>query len=345
MFVVRRGRRQVAGSGSMYYSGNWATAWRHRLMAVLVALITCAGCVLAAVPGASAGTARQVARGGYQELWVPSSMGDIKVQVQWAARGGSASLYLLDGMRARNDRNAWSFETNAMEQFALDNVTLVMPVGGEASFYSDWYNPSNFNAQPITYKWETFLTRELPDYLANFGVDRTNTGVVGLSMGGTAAMTLAAYHRDQFRFAGSLSGYLNTTAPGMREAIRIAMYDAGRYNADSMWGFPWDPAWMRNDPFVSAPQLQGLSMYVSAGNGIPGVYDRPTDLVGYWNTTMAMGLEFLSMVTTRAFEFRLHTLGIPANFQFRGTGTHAWPYWSGELWQARPQILNALNAW
>ncbi|MBM4512462.1 esterase family protein, partial [Rhodococcus hoagii] len=64
-------------------------------------VITCAGCVLAAAPGASAGTARQVPRGGYQELWVPSSMGDIKVQVQWAARGGNASLYLLDGMRAR----------------------------------------------------------------------------------------------------------------------------------------------------------------------------------------------------------------------------------------------------
>ncbi len=30
---------------------------------------------------------------------------------------------------------------------------------------------------------------------------------------------LAAYHRDQFKFAGSLSGYLNISAPGMREAI------------------------------------------------------------------------------------------------------------------------------
>ncbi len=56
-------------------------------------------------------------------------------------------------MRARDDRNAWSFETNAFEQFALDNVTLVMPVGGQSSFYTDWYAPSNFNGQKITYKW------------------------------------------------------------------------------------------------------------------------------------------------------------------------------------------------
>ena len=53
----------------------------------------------------------------YDELMVPSSMGPIKVQVQWAARGGNAALYLLDGLRARDDRNAWSFETNALQQF------------------------------------------------------------------------------------------------------------------------------------------------------------------------------------------------------------------------------------
>ncbi|MGF7122259.1 alpha/beta hydrolase [Rhodococcus sp. TAF43] len=329
----------------MYFAGDRQRIWKNPVALVLAVLLAFAGVAAGAAPVAAAEPSRQVQRGGYQELWVPSSMGDIKVQVQWAARGGGASLYLLDGMRARDDRNAWTFETNAMEQFALDNVTVVMPVGGEASFYSDWYNPSNFNNQKVTYKWETFLTRELPDYLANFGVDRTNTGILGLSMGGTAAMTLAAYHRDQFKFAGSLSGYLHTTAPGGREAIRLALYDAGRYNADSMWGFPWDPAWLRNDPFVSAPQLQGLSLYVSAGSGIPGMYDHPSDPVGYWNTTMGMGLEFISMITSRAFQVRLHTLGIPATFKFNATGIHAWPYWSAELWQARPQILNALNAW
>ena len=145
---------------------------------------------------------------------MPSSMGPIKVQIQWAARGGNAALYLLDGLRARNDRNAWSFETNALDQYRNDNFTLVMLVGGESSFYTDWYAPSNFNGQQITYKWETFLTQELPDYLATRGVSRSNNGILGLSMGGSAALTLAAYHRDQFKFAGSFSGYLNISAPG-----------------------------------------------------------------------------------------------------------------------------------
>ena len=302
------------------------------------------GSVAAAAPDRS-GPVRTVPAGGYDELWVPSSMGPIKVQVQWAKRGGNAALYLLDGLRARDDRNAWSFETNALAQFGNDNVTLVMPVGGESSFYSDWYSPSNFNGQEITYKWETFLTQELPNFLAGYGVSRSNNAVLGLSMGGSAALTLAAYHREQFKFAGSLSGYLNISAPGMREAIRVAMIDAGRYNVDAMWGPPWNPAWLRNDPFVFAPQLQGLSMYISAASGLPGEHDRPVAPIDYYNTANGMGLEALALSNTRAFQVRLATLGIPANFSFPPNGTHSWPYWEAELWKARGQILDTLNAW
>ncbi|AOW93791.1 mycolyltransferase [Rhodococcus sp. WMMA185] len=292
-----------------------------------------------------AGPARTAPAGGYDELWVPSSMGNIKVQVQWAARGGNAALYLLDGLRAQNDRNAWSFETNALDQFRDDNLTLVMPVGGESSFYTDWYAPSNFNGQKFTYKWETFLTKDLPEFLADYGVSPTNNAVLGLSMGGSAALTLAAYHREQFKFAGSLSGYLNISAPGMREAIRLAMLDAGGFNVDAMWGPPWNSAWLRNDPFVFAPRLRGLSMYISAASGLPGPLDNPTSVVGVFNTANAMGLEALALANTRAFQARLVSLGIPATYDFPAAGTHTWPYWGEELFKARGQILDTMNAW
>jgi diacylglycerol O-acyltransferase/trehalose O-mycolyltransferase len=325
---------------------NIRTRWRRTVLAVSAVVVATASLLGVSVPVAEAApVAHRAPAGGYEEVFVPSSMGPIKVQVQWAARGGNAALYLLDGLRARNDRNGWSFETNALDQFRLDNITLVMPVGGESSFYSDWYAPSNFNGQQITYKWETFLTRELPDYLATRGVSRTNNGIVGLSMGGSAALTLAAYHRDQFKFAGSLSGYLNISAPGMREAIRVAMLDGGRYNVDSMWGPPWSPEWMRNDPFVSAEQLRGLSLYISAASGLPGVYDHPDTPISYFNTATAMGLEAVSLINSRAFQVRLNTLGIPANYSFPAHGTHSWAYWSAELWQARGQILDTLGAW
>ncbi|MFE4503454.1 alpha/beta hydrolase [Rhodococcus sp. NPDC056743] len=324
---------------------------KHRALAIGAAALVLplaagvAGSAVATAAPAHAAPVQTAPWGGFEELWVPSTMGNIKVQVQWAARGGNAALYLLDGLRARDDANAWSFETNALEQYRNDNITLVMPVGGQSSFYTDWYAPSNFNGQQMTYKWETFLTEELPDFLENYGVSRNNNAVLGLSMGGSAALTLAAYHRDQFKFAGSLSGYLNISAPGMREAIRVAMLDAGRFNVDSMWGPPWSPAWLRNDPFVFAPRLEGLSMYISAASGLTGKYDNPKGLVGYYNTANAMGLEALALANTRAFQIRMNTLGIPATYSFPSNGTHSWAYWSEELFKARGQILDTMNAW
>ena len=314
------------------------------LSAAALVLPLTAGIAGTAAAGA-APIAHRAPSGGYEEVMVPSSMGPIKVQIQWAKRGGNAALYLLDGLRARDDRNAWSFETNALEQYAGDNVTLVMPVGGQSSFYSDWISPSNFNGQQGTYKWESFLTQELPDYLETRGVSRSNNGVLGLSMGGSAALTLAAYHRDQFKFAGSLSGYLNISAPGMREAIRVAMLDAGRFNVDAMWGPPWSKAWLRNDPFVFAPKLEGLSLYISAASGLPGQYDTPHSAIDFYNTGNGMALEALSLVNTRAFQARMATLGIPATYDFPSNGTHSWPYWSAELFNARKQILDTLQAW
>jgi diacylglycerol O-acyltransferase/trehalose O-mycolyltransferase len=322
---------------------------RSRIRAVLRAFaVALAACVALSTFGLATAAAAPIARttpaGGWEELWVPSSMGPVKVQVQWASRGGNAALYLLDGMRARNDFNAWSFETNAREQFALDNVTLVMPVGGESSFFSDWYGPSNFNGQQVTYKWETFLTQELPAFLEGYGVSRYNNGVVGLSMGGSAALTLAAYHPDQFKFAGSLSGYLNLNNIAMQTLFRLAMIDAGGYNIDNMWGAPWDPMWTRNDPMSFAPQLAGTSLYLSAATGAPNTHQL-LDPAEYFNTAQGVGLEFLAMANTLTYRNRLVQLGIPATVNIAPVGTHNWDYWGGELWNARPQILTALNAW
>nr|WP_245717473.1 alpha/beta hydrolase family protein [Nocardia jejuensis] len=304
---------------------------------------------LAALPGLAAPALaapvhplHRTPEGGFEELMVPSSMGPVKVQVQWAAHGGNGALYLLDGLRAREDFNAWTFETNALQQFAQDNVTLVMPVGGQSSFYTDWRSPSSTNGQKVTYKWETFLTEELPAFLEGYGVSRTNNAIAGLSMGGSAALALAAYHRDQFKHASAFSGYLNISAPGMREAIRLAMLDAGRFNVDSM-AEPWSPAWLRMDPFVFAPQLRNLPLFISASWGILGVHDD-TENRSAFNTVNAVALEALSMVNTVSFMARLNQLGIKAHYSLPMRGTHSWGYWQDQLGIARPEILAALGA-
>ena len=96
-----------------------------------------------------------------ETLSVPSpSMGrDIQVQFQG---GGPHAVYLLDGLRAQDDANGWDINTAAFEWFYQSGVSVVMPVGGQSSFYSDWYPPARGSNGTLTYKWETFLTQELP---------------------------------------------------------------------------------------------------------------------------------------------------------------------------------------
>src|SRR3954449_7688151 len=131
--------------------------WLRRL--VVSALVAVVMCGLVAAGGFA--TANADSRPGLpiEYLKVPSAgMGrDIPVQFQG---GGSHAVYLLDGLRARDDRNGWDIETNAFDEYQGSGMSVVMPVGGRSSFYADWYGSAN----GATYKWETFLTSELPAY-------------------------------------------------------------------------------------------------------------------------------------------------------------------------------------
>nr|WP_067836176.1 alpha/beta hydrolase family protein [Nocardia lijiangensis] len=293
------------------------------------------------------------------DFWVDSGMGPIKSRVLRAADGNTNRVvYVLDGMRAPETLNGWEIETNIPALLASQNINVVMPVGGMSSFYADWNAPSEFLGIPAgsgsssgsgamnvlaggpgksyRYQWETFLTQNLRSALRDrLGFNPNRNGVFGLSMGGSAALTLAAYHPDQFSFAGSLSGYLNNSAPGMREAIRVAMIDAGGYNVDSM-APPWGRQWLRMDPFVFAPNLirNGTRLWVAAASGLPAATDSPS-----FNTLNGMGLEALALVNTRAFQARMATLGGGnAVYSFPAYGIHAWNNWADEVNRMIPDL-------
>lgn len=275
----------------------------------------------------------------------PGGVGQIKVRVWGANNGSGKAVYLLDGIRATDDVSGWEHETNAA-WLSDHGLNVVEPVGGQSSFYADWYSPSNTNGQPYTYKWETFLTQNLPTFLAGQGIDRSGNAIVGLSMGGNAALALAAHHRNQFSFAGSLSGYLNLSAPGMPTAIRMAMLDAGRYNSDNMFGPPSDPAWQRHDPTVLAPQLSGLPMWIYSAAGVPGPHDMPKSATDVVNTANAMGLEALALAQARSFQEELSAIGGDKNvhYEFPLQGTHSWGYWQDQLWAMLPMMKSSIGA-
>ncbi|GGC64780.1 antigen 85-C precursor [Hoyosella rhizosphaerae] len=313
-----------------------------------------AGLVGGAVASASPATAAQAElvrvnpspwgdRYQRHQVFSPAMGINIQVDVLRSSAGGSGAVYLLDGLRARDDVSGWQLETNALEMFADSNVNVVLPIGGRSSFYADWYGPSSTNGQPYTYKWETFLTSELPAYLSGLGIRSTNNAIAGLSMAGSAALKIAADHKPMFTHASSFSGYLNLSAPGMASLIRLALLDEGGYNVDDMWGPPWDPAWAQHDPTVFAGNLSGVNLYISAGSGLPGQHTRLEQPIDYFNTANAMGLEVVSLLNTRAFQGRADALGLNATYSYPPTGVHAWGYWQDELTRAKAGILATIG--
>jgi diacylglycerol O-acyltransferase/trehalose O-mycolyltransferase len=299
-----------------------------------LALATAGAALLSGLVGAVGGSATVGAfsKPGLpvEYLQVPSAaMGhNIKVEFQG---GGPHAVYLLDGLRAQDDYNGWDINTPAFEEYYQSGLSVIMPVGGQSSFYSDWYQPACGKTGCQTYKWETFVTRELPQYLqANRGLSPNGNAAVGLSMSGGSALILAAYYPQQFSYAGSLSGFLNPSEGWWPTLIGLSMGDAGGYSA---------PAWKRNDPMVQIPRLvqNNTRVWVYCGNG------TPNDLGGD-----SMPAKFLESFTLRTNEqFRDNYVAAGGNngvFNFPPNGTHDWGYWNQQLVAMKPDIQRVLSA-
>lgn len=275
------------------------------------------------------------------DVWTQSVMGNIKSRV-WRAADGNTNrvVYLLDGFRARNDFSGWEVDTDIPNFLAARNINVVTPVGGASSFYTDWYAAPTAGAAPM--KWETYLTQELPTALeTQLGLSRTRNGIVGVSMGGGAAVTLAAWHPDQFSFAGSLSGYLNPTSPGMRGAFQTALLGFNEYDVTAMWGAPWDPAWKRNDPAQQVLRLRnnGTRLWIYNGSSLPALGPEAGNPDSFGALSNGMGLEFLAALNARSFQISAALVGEQnVVFRFPLTGIHAWKYWDTEVRAMEPDL-------
>src|SRR6476661_8341846 len=208
----------------MAFIGGKSSGWVKRFAVAAFATALVTGLVSLAGGTATAGAFSSPGL-PIEYLDVPSQGMGRNIKVEFLSGGPTApALYLLDSMEAGDDFNGWDINTQAFDWYRGSGLSVVMPVGGKSSFYSDWYAPASGNGGTYTYKWETFLTRELPVWLAaNKGTPQTGNAIVGFSMGGSSALVLAAYHPQQFIYAGSLSGFLNLSQgqwPGM---VSIAM--------------------------------------------------------------------------------------------------------------------------
>ena len=105
--------------------------WLRRALATTAAFVVLPGLTAAvdAEPSANA-FSRPGLPVEYLDVYSTAMGRNVRVQFQ---PGGDKAVYLLDGLRARDDYNGWDIETPAFEWFLDSGIATVMPVGGQTS--------------------------------------------------------------------------------------------------------------------------------------------------------------------------------------------------------------------
>lgn len=271
----------------------------------------------------------------------PALRRDVGVEVLLPADNSAPrpTLFLLDGVSARNHTSGWMNIGGAPAFFADKNVNVVMPNGGRGSLYSDWLQS---DPKLGLNKWETFLTQELPPLLAARLNSNGVNAIAGNSMGGQAAMMLAHRHPELYRGVAAFSGCYSTVDLLGTAVVQTSTSSQGG-DAVNMWGPPGSREWAEHDTVAHAENLAGKELYLSAATGVPGPHETPDtpDLA----RTLVLGgiLEAGSRMCTQRLEERLDALNIPVTVTYEPVGVHAWGYWRDQLPKAWPTLQRALE--
>lgn len=278
---------------------------------------------------------------GRYERWLIDShrmQRGITVEVYRAPQGGTPapSLYLLDGVGS--ELPSGFMQWGAAEQFAEQNVNLIIPTGGQGSMWADWNKPDP--ALGIS-KWEAFITEDLPALVEPQLGTNGKRGIGGISMGAGAALTLATSHPDLYQAVFGVSGCYSTDAFG-QILTRFTVESRGA-DLNNMWGEPGNEQWAAHDAMLQAEKLRGKAIYLSSATGVA----KPGDWNNYnqdaVNFVAGMALEQATDRCTWNADRRLKDLKIPAEVVHHPAGMHNWSYFAPEIPRAWQSIRGALQ--
>lgn len=263
-----------------------------------------------------------------EQLMVPSAAMGRDVPVTFAG-GGPHAVLLLDSFNAAPDVSHWITAAGAVETLANKGVSVVAPAGGAWSMYTNWEMDSSK-------QWETFLSSELPDWLAaHKGLARGGHGVVGAAQGGTAALTLAAFHPDRYRYAGSMSGFLTPSNTFLNGAITAGLSQFGGVNTQAMWGAAQLGRWKWQDPDVHVQLLvdNNTRLWIYSPSTL-GCSD-PAAMIGH--CAQAQG-------SNRSFHTHYRASGgRNGHFDIPDAGQHDWSSWGPQLAAMSADITSAIK--
>ena len=265
---------------------------------------------------------------GVEYLMVPSAAMGRDIPVAFQA-GGPHAVFLLDAFNAAPDTSNWVTAGNAMSTLAGKGISVAAPAGGAWSMYTNWEADG-------TRQWDTFLSQELPDWLAaNKGLAPNGHGVVGVAQGGYGAMALAAFHPDRFRYAGSMSGFLSPSQTTLNGAITAGMAADGGVNTQAMWGAAQLGRWKWHDPDVHVALLNDNNTRLWVYSPAALTCSDPAAMIGYCD--QAQG-------SNRTFYAHYRTVGgHNGHFDFPTGGQHDWGSWGPQLGAMSGDLVAAIR--
>lgn len=278
---------------------------------------------------------------------------EISMAVIKAGVEDAPTIYMLNGADGGEGGANWIQQSDILEFYLDKGVNVVIPMEGQFSYYTDWVTePSQLGGKQM---WETFLTKELPGPIEEQLGANDRRAIVGMSMSATSSLLLAQHNQGFYDAVGSFSGCAATVGPIGEISIEVTL-DRANATPEDMWGPRGSANWTYNDALINAEQLRGTEIYVSNGSGLAGLWDLPTTsprladatelqaaAATFETTTVGGVIEGVTNVCTHDLNTKLKALDIPADFNFRNTGTHSWGYWQEDLWESWPTIARGLG--
>jgi S-formylglutathione hydrolase FrmB len=273
-------------------------------------------------------TAPSAGAAGVEYLMVPSPAMGRDIPVAFMA-GGPHAVVLLDAYNAGEGVSNWVTAGNAMNTLAGKGVSVVAPASGAFTLYTNW-------EQDGTRQWETFLSDELPNWLAaNKGLAPAGHAIVGAAQGGTGAMMEATFHPDRYRYAGSLSAFLTPSRTFENGAITAGMNEFGGVNTQAMWGAAQLGRWKWHDPDVHVNLLvdNNTRLWVES----PQTYTcaDPPAMIGYCDQVTGSSRTFYAHYRAQG--------GHNGHFDFPTSGEHDWGNWAAQLGAMANDVAAAIK--
>ena len=214
------------------------------------------------------------------------------------------AVYLLHGGGA--DYRSWSNDSD-VAQYARPGLILVMPEGDESYYMNEVGTPRN--------KFDDYITHDLiADVEHRFPArsDREGRAVVGISMGGFAAVDYALMHPTLFAFAGALSPSIDV--PFRRFNVRrIGQW----WKFRNIFGPVGSKVRSDRNPFQLVRTVnpkQTPYLYLTAGEHEP---------------LLEPNQRFVALLQRHGFAYEFHTK----------SGGHDWSEWNAEV----PGCFSALS--